>query len=446
MIIGYLSRLQSLLQNVQAKVDLAVFEGVSTGIMRDTGHKLLPDLGYSYNILDSYLLSLPTATVSNGKLYEEGPAYRALVVTNAQSLYLATARKMLELAKAGLPIFFEGQLPQRVTGTELGDSTDAALMAVLDELYALPNVSKSADEAQLVKALADAGILPAAAYSCANLEASHLSDGQGDCFLFYNDNTEKITTTVTLNGQGGLTELELWGGSVSPMPSEVVDGKTVFTLELEPQDMAAFYLGGENTASNQTITEAGSVKVAKWDTVDVTSFGPLMPGDEGYEKNNPIKSLKTVVSFKDVPAHAACWEQLPASEEQLKELRIGAMADVSGSAVYSGVFTLPEDTRGAVLRYAHGDLDWIVSVTCNGKNIGDVNCMKNTITLDGAAVPGENSLVIKVDSTLLNRLNYESFFKFQTEDFSHFSFGGGTRDVSIRHSTGLKEVEIVAYK
>ena len=63
-------------------------------------------------------MDLPNATVTNGRLADDGPAYQAVIFDQfllpdrptapASTLTVKAAQKMLDYAKAGLPVIFVG--------------------------------------------------------------------------------------------------------------------------------------------------------------------------------------------------------------------------------------------------------------------------------------------------------------------------------------------------
>jgi len=71
----YMARNQAVLRNGVVKADLVVIGNGSGNSFQD-----LLDKGYSYHLASEALLQLDTATASNGRLYEQGPAYKAVIV------------------------------------------------------------------------------------------------------------------------------------------------------------------------------------------------------------------------------------------------------------------------------------------------------------------------------------------------------------------------------
>lgn len=71
-------------------------------------------MGWSLNIIGPSLLDLPSATVRDKRLAPDGPAYRLLAfeedtfASKATVAKLASTKKILEFARAGLPMLIVG--------------------------------------------------------------------------------------------------------------------------------------------------------------------------------------------------------------------------------------------------------------------------------------------------------------------------------------------------
>jgi len=434
----YLSRLCGILQNAQAKPDLAVMLGSGDALaLGDSVYSFLTDRGYSYNILGDYTLTLPTATVTNGRLYEDGPGYRALVLKDMEALRMDTAERIFHLAKAGLPVIFDGPVPARVLGMEKTGADDEAFRALMTELTALENVYVLQGDQVLLGRLNALGIRPAAAYAAAGLEATHMQDSTVDYYAFYNDTSSAMTVPVGLACNGTLVRLNCWTGEAVPVGAE-----DNFTLELASQDMAFYALMPEIPAEEPVDAVPGETIRPERADVTLESFGPAEPGDPEYDPSCPIESHRETVSFNQVPL--GFWSELPADRQTLERLRVGNMADVSGRCAYAVEFDLPEGVAAIEVSCTHGDQDFLVGGSINNLPIPAVNCMTDKLLLTNVH-PGRNHLTLKLDSTLTNRLNFESPRLMEGRDLSLMSFGFSTREFSHRHSAGITALTVLPY-
>jgi hypothetical protein len=173
----YFARSHMVLTQGAAKTDVAVYQrnysSPSAFSTSDPNNRHWQDLGlqragYTWDYLDEHLFKLPNAVVTNKRLAEDGPAFKALIfdqflypTTNTArgGLTLDAARKILGYAQAGLPVIFVGS----PTGTAgLPASDDTALNALVAQILAQPSASQVASEADVPAKLAALGIEPAA--------------------------------------------------------------------------------------------------------------------------------------------------------------------------------------------------------------------------------------------------------------------------------------------
>ena len=167
---GYITRTQAVMQNGTAKVDLAILNDTEQSfhlITKNSNQELLNN-GYSYNILDESVLNLDSAVVTNRVLNENGPAYKAIVLDNVNMLSAPTAFKLIEYAKAGLPIILKNSNPQRIYGTEKGENNVDNLTAWIAELKNMDNVKSVTTEQELMDVLAELNISSSAQYTDVN--------------------------------------------------------------------------------------------------------------------------------------------------------------------------------------------------------------------------------------------------------------------------------------
>ncbi|OJZ88644.1 hypothetical protein ASPFODRAFT_130526 [Aspergillus luchuensis CBS 106.47] len=139
--IDYVSRNQYILQAGQPRTDIALYNGVSmTDPQLETLYPTddLTKAGYTYTYLSPANFNISQASVSDGLLAPESPAYRAIVVTSDQNVTSAGVMKLQQYANAGLPVIFSGGFPGCYPN---GESTDkAAVYAALRTLNGSQNV------------------------------------------------------------------------------------------------------------------------------------------------------------------------------------------------------------------------------------------------------------------------------------------------------------------
>ena len=447
---GYITRTQAVMQNGAAKVDLAILNDTeeSFNLITRNSNQALLDAGYSYNILDESVLGLDSAVVTNGVLNENGPAYKAIILDDVSMLSALTAEKLIGYAEAGLPVILKNSDPNRIYGTEKGEDTVANLVAAMDTLKGLDNVKSVSTDEELFAALASLGLTSSARYaSTSGLEASHRQDSVGDYYYLFNDNSDAaIKTQVTLEGSGVPYQLDAWTGEIIPIAEyEAGNGSVTINLELDAKNAVIIAVapaggefpavqdkhavsssGGNVTTCGGAVThqasEAGSYSVKLSDgttaniniesvkpSVSLTSFDLSLESwgpDEAVNDVNPTISKKTTLNFTD--STLCAWNELPVTQEQLSDLGVASMADVSGIGRYTTTFTLPENWSaqdGATLNFSVHENDMLVAVTVNGTTFDCIDTFATTLDLGHCLKAGENTITIQIDSTLTNRFN-----------------------------------------
>ncbi|MCD8021750.1 MAG: hypothetical protein LUF30_01750, partial [Lachnospiraceae bacterium] len=186
------------------------------------------------------------------------------------------------------------------------------------------------------------------------------------------------------------------------------------------------------TGSGEVLTvEASEPKQAPdlytW-TLTLNSYGP----DEEANKIDPTISEITTVVIDNV-ATGTVWAYLPTSYAE--ELGVDNMDAISGTGVYTTTISMPEDwdstVDGAYLALTYCENDMLAAVTVNGESITDLNALRDYVDLGHLLQAGDNEITIKIDTTLVNRGQYE---------------GGQTKTVSDqRVDDGLLTAELIAY-
>ncbi len=221
-ITAYIGRLQRVLRSGRPQADVAVLEGDAPGdgatAAVDATGEVLRAAGYTRQHLAAELLEHPAALVSDGVLAPQGAGYAALVVAPRATLELQAARRLLEYARAGLPIVLVGGLPAGVPGLRDPVGDGAVLQALLAQLCAQPCVRAIGDAAQLPAALAAAGLRPSLGYSrpCRVLGQVRRLPAT-TYYYFLNDSDAPLQVELSLAGAGRPLRIDLWDGRIEPV-------------------------------------------------------------------------------------------------------------------------------------------------------------------------------------------------------------------------------------
>ena len=381
----FLARTQAVLQGGIPKMDLAVYKSQRA---YGYGYTQLLNYGYSYDVISNPHLFLPDATVEDGTLCPKGPAYQAILVVDQEMLPLASGEKLLEMAKAGLPVIFVGKLPYAATGS---NTDDGQILALLETMKTTGNIRFVSTLEDAVQALKNQGVQARASYTCDKLESICRQDESGTYYFFYNGG-EAVETDVILTGEGAPVILDSWTGKVIPLAFERLEGGVRVKLALTHRDgVIIALLPNAETVKARSCGKA--ITVDRFDTT-IISWGP------DPDARIPTQSKKTTLALSE--QQAGIWDSLPVSEAQLARLGVDGLNHVSGQGVYKTTFTLPA-CDGAEMTVETGDC-MVVSGSVNGKPLPPVNQRSGKVDLTGLVQEGENALELTIATTLINRL------------------------------------------
>ncbi|OIJ68530.1 glycosyl hydrolase [Streptomyces mangrovisoli] len=431
---GYLARVHALLQSGTGKVDVAVYHEEFDAASTQFDGASLTASGYSYQRLSWGLLGLPTATVSGGRLDAKGGAYKALVVPQSSTMLLDSARRILALARAGLPVVLVGDLPTTASGYGDVARRDAELESVLARLTADAHVSRVADPAGVPAALGRRGLTGSAVPDGIG-GLLHVRRAEGDTTHYFLLNTTgaAVRGTVTLEGGGSPYLVDPWTGNVvpvavhhAPQPGRVAleiaaqAGEAVL-VTLSPRPFHGARGGATHAVSaGTTVRYAGRGLVARAAKAGTYS-ARLSDGRTATATIGRVPEALTLSSWKLTvedwrPAHpgeteaAATGTVRTVHHASLSELvswqHIDGLADVSGVGTYTATFPLSTaqvPSAGAVL-----DLGGIgagsVAVRVNGHDLPPLNQLHPVADLGTRLRAGTNTVEVVVATTLLNRL------------------------------------------
>lgn len=391
---NFVARTQAVLQNGQPQVDIAVYKNTL-----DYGKGLpeLPKAGYTYDIIGTPLLLHKNARLNDHQSGQQqptfGPAqYKAIVVNQQETTTLNAARQLLAFAKAGLPVILLGQVPQRLSGVS-GEQvssltnalpTDAQLRATLTQLTDLPNAVRVADATQLIAALTQLNIVPRVAGKPTSgseaLQTVCRRDTDGTlCYYLFNNSDSTLVTSLQVEATGLPHQLSLWSGDIQPIARYTrTQTGTNFPLTLQPKE--AIVIGflktslGQKPTINLSTAQQTVLPLTDW-KLQIESWGP------GNDPNRPFVSTKTKLD----------------------------LAHVSGIGYYITTFT-PGSTwtkgQSVWLKLVNSD-DIVAAVTINGTTVTGIDPMTLLLDIGPYVKPGNNSLQIKLVTTLINRVAME---------------------------------------
>jgi hypothetical protein len=471
-IAGYLGRVHQVLQAGTARADVAVFRQTgytATGIGASWFTATGVPLGWTHQFLSGPLLDLPAARVSDGRLAPEGPAYKALFVEgdffygSTATLALADARKLLGLARAGLPMVLLGSFDQALTPGVPDENETVQLRGVLASLLALPHVKAVTDKSAVGDALAALSIAPDARYAASStLLNAHRVIGDTDLYYLCNGKHAEtvkppvaaidhdVTLRRTRRGTTIPYLLDPWTGEATRIGRYTEDGDTLTVrVTLEPGQATVIALGGpglfgdrdgdrqhavDSTADRVLFTDRGlAVRATSGGTYTtrlsrgrtVTTTLPAVPGPTTLERwrldvqdwQPGTRATDTDIVRRSLTLDALLpWSQIP------------ELADSAGIGRYRTTVSLPADWTSA--HGAHLELGTVSDtfrVTVNGTRLAPCDRLHPVVDLGGHLRPGSNVIEVEVATPLINRLRVSRPSVFGTATRQAYGLSGPVR-------------------
>ncbi len=442
---GFLSRTQAVLQHGSPEYDVAFLRQkgwTHTGIGAPWATREGVPTGWTHGFLAPSSLKQERAIVKNGRFAPEAGNYKAIIVDidrfrgREATLDPDTAAKLVEYAKAGLPVVLHGDWSNPESTGLRDEETDAAVADLVQELKGFDNVKPALEDDDIPVALANLGIQPAVSYPHSNLKHVRRIEGNEEFFYFVNvrhgekDVLELINddvTITTLSDSSVPYELNAWTGEVSPIARFTRDGKNVrLRVRLNPAQSTIIVLaprdweGGQFPSTHVTATDADRVAFDDGKLyVEAFASGEVDATlADGRVKTARIPSLPEAQELTSWKLSVEDWRpgdsdtetDVSYSEHTLDSLvpwtEIDGLEDVSGIGDYSTVFELDHDWAPGLntILLRLGQVSDTFHVWVNSQRVAAVDMLSDEIDISDYVRPGRNTLRVEVTTTLLNRL------------------------------------------
>lgn len=395
---GYLARMQAVLQGGRPQCDVAILK---KNWWPGKGSSVLLDNGYNYENISFPHLCLDSAVVREGVFSPDNGSYRAIVLNDVKAISSADAQRLLDLAEAGLPIVIFGQLPCRSFG--LGEQeNDGNVANVVKKILELPNTAHTAKESELPELLRKLGVLPSVKHRQTGLRYIRRIDSDGtDYYYILNWNNEPVSASISLEGEGGAWLLNPWLGEAFDMNTRSVNGEVPLELDFRANEGKLIAVSkkmlGKRELPAKVNSAAKKIELDNW-RLTIHSWGP------GADRAHPERALVTEVDFGERPLGE--WGKLSVSEQDVKELGVESMSQVSGVAYYRKSVSMDEGVQ-AYLKLEHGK-DMVMDVKVNGVSVEYIDHSDDLVYLGGLLRGGENEIELRLVTPLNNRLIYEN--------------------------------------
>ncbi|MET0862233.1 MAG: glycosyl hydrolase [Microbacterium sp.] len=384
----------------------------------------MQDAGWTYEFFDGSLLMRDDVSFDGQLVQPDGPGYQALIVFQAE-LDADVAAHLLDWARRGLRVLLvngtrelklltadEHVFHERAAARTPGlDGRDDELAATIAELEALPTVSRIDDPAASVQALRRLGVGGRAEFVEDNRNVlTHLRE-DGDLlhvylYHFLYETGRPTTVEIALPGSGAAHRLDAWSGAIRPHRGTRSDGgRTIVSVELESGETALITLDRSAAASDSsTVAPTPVLEVDQWRmSVQSWDAGELQVISEdrglGYESRE-VRPDTAVTTLDGGTGALRAWRDLE-----------GVGPEVSGVGEYTAQFTLDAIVGGAryVLRLGSTS-GGLGSVRVNGGEARGFDTSFPAVEVTDDLRVGENEVVVRVSSSLNNRLLARGYY------------------------------------
>jgi hypothetical protein len=438
----YVGRNQLVLQTGRLRSDFGVYtHGMIAGESQTITDPAVARHGYSWGYLSDKFVQ--DAVVKDGVLYSDGPRYKALVLDRTTAMPVATARRIVALAKQGLPVVVLGDAPSAALEAPDRSQDNSDVVGAMSVLLRQPGVIRvpgdtAAVQASLPEVLSELGVDPLTAPAKpSTIQTITRQEGATTyTFVLNTDRSRAVDTDLRVAAAGRPYALDSWTGAISPIATYDGDAtSTTVPLRLAP---------GATTIIAVT-TDESALGVSRPATSLRSSQGQVVSKDGALQLRSTQagtftsvrrsgRSVQTVVSDVPAPVTPAAWTldveswgkpatgidtaktALPPvnletdGEGKLPSWRDIAspvdLRDVSGLGTYRTTVDLGADWDTGLGAYLDlGRNFQTYSLVVNGTAVdGENQVDTSAIDLGSYLRPGVNEIVVRVSTTLRNAI------------------------------------------
>ena len=333
------------------------------------------DKGYTFDYVSDRMIK--TLRVDGKSLVSGNAQYKAIVVPDCEMMPVETLSALLELAKQGAKILFEGDLPKDVPGLLDLEKRKTQALELIGEMSLLQeNISSSSS---LFERLSANNINPEEMVG-KGLKFIRKKVGDDRIYFIANQSDKFGEEWITI--QNGWAYVEIFDPVSERRGNAAIknkDGATEIYLQLEPGESCIL------TCSNKKLNNRNWVylKPVENKKFEVRGDWKLTP-KEGAPVIPPPVSVK---EFGSWTAYGGDYETF------------------SGKAVYSTSFEVARKNLspgGYILDL--GNVRETARVKINGKDIGLIWCFPNRLIIPKGIIKQKNTIEIEVTNLSINRI------------------------------------------
>jgi hypothetical protein len=445
-VLDWFARSSFVLQSGIPKRDVVFYEKLTTPLDEPSfPHNYMPndlvDAGYAYGYLSPDNFQLPQAVVTDGVLALDGPAYRALIIRQNDTLTVDGVSKIAEFANAGLPIIVAGGFPaffspQNATAVAFVNTT-------LTSISTLPSVHIVAD-IPVASVLQSIGIVPRTQVSSnSTWEVSWRDNGTSEYIFIFNDGGDSVGS-IKFNSTATPFFFDAWTGVQSPVLNytlDTTDQTTEIALSLKENEMIIVAFTNDSISGVEVppvhFTSAPSSVlgfsysnatglIAKIPASTTNTTGTLTTSD-GAQTTFTAADVPAAFQLSDWDLIAEHWDP-PANLSDVETIAVKSntthtnltyplldwnsipgLANTSGLGFYNSSFTWPpssptnsSSTLGAILTFS--PIIHTITLTINSILLPPIDPLNPTVDISAFLVNGTNVVEAKIATVIYNAL------------------------------------------
>ena len=343
----------------------------------------------------------------------EGTSYKFLVLKNSQTLSMITLKRLLEIAKSGIPIF--GERPQYLAGYGHPEDSLQAFKKLSNQLA--PMIGDTTDWNAIIETV---GIAPDLEILKDNtVDYAHRKTAQADIYFFFNPDTVSKMFKASFRVKDKIPEL--WNpmdGSISKQAQFVNQFNTTVTDITLHGGESVFVVFREASAKMESIKKPVNdllLTLSEQNEIQATT-------SKNGTYQVPLSSNRTwQFSVEDIPEAIDISNDWMVSfkKEQgyegtvqfdslmdWSEHKIDAINYYSGTATYQKNFQLTEEqlSEGTLVTLDLGKVHIVADVKINGKKVAVSWMPPFQIDISDYTKVGKNLLEVYITNQWSNRL------------------------------------------